>query len=124
MASLIPAAPIVPPPAPVAVTRPATTASHHLPRDWPNDLSIADQGVVLGSMVAESRQGHAQHRWCHEVRDYRLLMRPQAVDAEAPELLTAWRHMHAPETSGIPAASCIVPAPALVDISRQIVDGR
>lgn len=125
-ASMTPAAPSLAPPAPVAVmqTEQATAMIQRLPRDWPMDLSIADQGTVLGSMVADSRQGHAQHRWCHEIRDIRLLTRPHQVDAEAPELLTAWRHMQSPETSGIPAASCIVPAPALVDVSRQIVDGR
>ncbi len=126
MASLSPAAPVLAPPIPIAVTPiiSPSAAAHRLPRDWPMDLSIADQGALLGSMVTETRQGHAQHRWCHEIRDIRLLTRPEAVDAEAPELLTAWRHMRSPETSAVPAASCIVPAPALVDVSRQLVDGN
>jgi hypothetical protein len=126
MASLSPVTQVIAPPASVAVmgNTPTTAMVQRLPRDWPLDLSIADQGALLGAMVADSRQGHARHRWCHEIRDIRLLTRPQAVDAEAPELLTAWRHMQSPETSSIPAASCIVPAPALVEVSRQIVDAR
>ena len=57
------------------------------------------------------------------MRDYRLLLRPEAVDAEAPELLTVSRHLHEAH-SKVPAASCLAPAPALQEVARQLVDGR
>lgn len=113
-------------PHPPPIPRPASQPSfgHRLPAEWPDHHGLEVQkpqaAAMIGSMIQHTQFEHARHRWCHEVRDYRLLMRPHAVDAEAPELLTAWRHMAAPEHSSVPAASCIVSAPALIDVSRQI----
>ena len=95
-----------------------------LPADWSSDSDVGLPSAAVRAMVAATRRAHARHRWCHDVRDYRLLLRPQAVDAEAPELLTAARHMQAPETSAVPAASCVVALPALQDAARAIVDVR
>jgi hypothetical protein len=130
-AALPPTVRAIQPPDPVPIERaaPETDLSNDPAHAWPQDPSLAASGysaqrAMVGAMVAETQKSHAQYRWCHEIRDFRLLTRPHAVDAEAPELLTAWRHMLAPETSGVPAASCIVPAPALVDVSRRFGDAR
>lgn len=90
-----------------------------LKSDWNADDVEATN---LKAMVADTRRSHELNRWCHEVKDIRLLLRPQAVDAEAPELLTAARHMQTPDHSEVPAASCLAPSPAMLDVARLLAD--
>lgn len=124
LASLTPAAGLVPP-SPVAVTRPpAHAVAPSLPRDWSIDLTIPDQSAAVHALVSQARHANAHHRWCHEIRDFRLLLRPQSLDAEAPELMTATRHLHAPDAKDVPVASCVVPSPALQAIARQLLEAR
>ena len=118
LASLSPASLHVPRPEPIARPSLPPIASH-LPQDW---IAESDQAASLKAMVTDTRKAHELHRWCHEVRDIRLLLRPQAVDAEAPELLTAARHLQSPDYSEIPAASCLAPLPAMQDVARLLVD--
>jgi hypothetical protein len=123
------------PPHPTPVTRPAgMTAALAVSQDWFGRDVAATPGAQLRALVTQARQAHIQHRWCHLIREVRFFQSPQALQTGAlqtgapqtgaPELLTAARHLQAQDSRDMPAASCLVPVPALQTVARQLAETR